>query len=80
MLAKLVVAYYKYDIIAFQLIGLVGIMIAFFIYCHGKHLSYYETIENNMLFENRYAVMIENIPLIPRVGGFSEKKFENMSY
>jgi len=24
--------------------------------------------------------MIENIPLIPRVGGFSEKKFENMSY
>ena len=50
-------------------------MIAFFIYCHGKHLSYYETIENNMLFENRYAIMIENIPLIPRVGGFSEMKF-----
>jgi hypothetical protein len=64
------VAFYKYDIIGLQLVALVIFLIIFFAYSHKFQLSLFESIENVLPYENRYAIMVENIPLIPIITGY----------
>lgn len=42
---KLIIAFYKYDIIAFQLIGMIIILLVFFSLSHKYQLELFEAIE-----------------------------------
>jgi hypothetical protein len=56
--SKILVAFYKYDIVGFQLLALIIVLMIFFSKSHRFQLSLYEAIENVMPNENRYAVLV----------------------
>jgi hypothetical protein len=56
------------------------LLLIFFAYSHKFQLAIFEAIEITQPYENRYAVIVENIPLIPVVSGYEEIRFENMPY
>lgn len=77
---KLIIAFYKYDIIAFQLLALIVLLIIYFAYAHRLQLEQFQAIERTQHYENRYAVIVEGIPLLPLINGYDEERFENMAY